>query len=165
MPVGRSRISFLAPIVALLTAAMVSSGFAAEDNHAGYYYPDPSSRETYVSRANTMEDANREVRLGFVIALTQKQLSERYAPSYAMFAKGDEANKMIVVAQGESGFRSLYQARGLLAQLTAVARSSQLFQELAVEDVFTFFDLAKLIGFKQITVTDGLSFAHQVKLE
>ena len=165
MHVKKSRVPFLAPLAALMMAAMVSSGFAQEDNHAGYYYPDPNSRETYVSRANTMGDADREVRLGFVIALTQQQLAESYAPTYAMFAKGTEANKMIVVAQGENGFRSLYQARGLLAQLTAVARSSQLFQELAVEDVFTFFDLAKLIGFKQITVTDGLSFAHQVKLE
>ena len=71
---------------------------------------------------------------------------------------------MIIVALGDRGFRSLYQARGVLAQLTAVSRTSQIFRDLGVEDYFTFFDLAKLLGFQLITVSDGESFAHQIDI-
>ena len=61
--------------------------------------------------------------------------------------------------------RTLYRARGVLAQLTARARGTELFRKLAVEDFFTFFDLAWMLGFQRITVSDGLAYAHQIKLE
>ena len=50
----------------------------------------------------------------------------------------------------------------LFAMLTAVARLTKLFQEYRVEELFTFFDLCKLLGFEQVTITDGYEFAHQV---
>jgi hypothetical protein len=34
-----------------------------------------------------------------------------------------------------------------------------------VAEVFTFFDLLKILGFDQITISDGDGFAHQVLLE
>jgi hypothetical protein len=55
--------------------------------------------------------------------------------------------------------------RAVLATMTAVARTMPIFVDNGVEDHFTFFDLAKILGFEQITVTDGDSFAHQVFLE
>ncbi len=50
------------------------------------------------------------------------------------------------------------------AILTAIARGTPFFQEQPESDRFTFFDLAKLLGFSQITYTDGASFAHQIEL-
>ena len=60
---------------------------------------------------------------------------------------------------------TLYRARAIFANLTAVARVMPIFRELGVQDWFTFFDLAKMLGFTQITITDGRAFAHQVILE
>ena len=40
-----------------------------------------------------------------------------------------------------------------------------IFQEYGVEDYFTFFDLAKMLGFVQITISNGRDFAHQVTLQ
>ena len=48
--------------------------------------------------------------------------------------------------------------------LTAVARGTPFFQEQPDADRFSFFDLAKLLGFEKITYTDGADFAHQIKL-
>ncbi len=48
---------------------------------------------------------------------------------------------------------------------TCVARASDLFREMGVGDFFAFFDMAKLFGFEQITVSDGDTFAHQVMLD
>jgi len=155
----------LATVVAAPLWLFAAAAQTASDRHAGYYYPLPVTEETYVSRANELPRAGREMRLAFVVGLTQEQLAKPYAPSYAIFAKGDESEKLIIVATGDGGFRTLYQARALLAQLTAMARTTRLFQDLAVENVFTFFDLARLLGFDRITISDGETFSHQITLE
>ena len=53
----------------------------------------------------------------------------------------------------------------MFANLTAVARTTPIFQDFGVQNFFTFFDLAKMLGFAQITISDGREFAHQVVLE
>ena len=53
----------------------------------------------------------------------------------------------------------------LLALLTAVARATPLFAQLGGEESFTFFDLLKILGFTQLTISDGETFAHQVTIE
>ncbi|MFC3229388.1 molybdopterin-guanine dinucleotide biosynthesis protein A [Marinibaculum pumilum] len=165
-PRRRARHSLLAVVAMSLALVLgVASSGHAEDRHEEYYYPSPVTSETYVSRAQIMPEAERATRLGFVTGLTQQLLSRPYPPGYVIFAKGNEAEKMIIVAVGDNGFRTLYQARALLAELTAVARSTSLLQELAVEDIFTFFDLARLLGFEQITISNGVDFSHQIELD
>ncbi|MBT7757204.1 MAG: molybdopterin-guanine dinucleotide biosynthesis protein A, partial [Rhodospirillaceae bacterium] len=44
------------------------------------------------------------------------------------------------------------------------ARASALFRNLAVEDIFTFFDLARMLGFERITVSDGKTYSHRIEL-
>ncbi len=158
--------------VAVLMAVLGGGPLAAQDlkegpveRHEGYYYPEVTSREVYASRANLLKEATRTTRIAFVTGLTQQQLAKPYAPPFAIFAKGELAEKLIIVSLGDHGFRTLYQARALLAQLTAVARTAPLVRDMRVEELFTFFDLLRLISFEQITVSDGETFAHQVKLE
>ena len=150
--------------ILLLMAAVWPATATAADRHAGYYYPDVMSEETYRARAQTMPEADREVRLGFVSAHTAEQMERNYPPRYALFAKGQDAEKLIIVGLDDS-FSTLFRARGVLAQLTAQARTTTLFRNLAVEDFFTFFDLAKMLGFSQITVTDGDDYAHRIDIE
>ncbi|HJP23075.1 MAG TPA: molybdopterin-guanine dinucleotide biosynthesis protein A [Alphaproteobacteria bacterium] len=137
----------------------------AEDRHEGYYYPAPGSREIYQVRAAALNKSGRQMRVGFITALGRQQVERPYAPRYAIFAKGDEAEKMIIVSLERGYLHTLYQARGLLAQLTAIARASPLFQQIGVQDYFTFFDLAGLLGFRRITISDGDTFAHQISLQ
>jgi len=134
------------------------------DRHEEYYYPKVSSRETYVSRARVMDDSDRARRLGFVSGLTQQLADMPYAPTYAIFAKGGEADRLIIVAYGEGQLNTIYRARALFASLTSLSRLTTLFRELQVEELFTFFDLCKLLGFRTITISDGALFAHQVTL-
>jgi len=143
----------------------LASSAAAEDRHAGYYYPEPQTQETYKARGDTLKEANRGLRIGFVTGLTKQLLAQPYAPTEAIFAKGAEAEKLIIVAFEDGRIDTLYRARALFANLTAVARLMPLFQEYGVQDWFTFFDLAKMLGFSQITISDGRDFAHQVQIE
>ena len=168
--------SFLSIILGAAALTLLATGSALAQNtassvdddgdrHAGYYYPEPSSQEVYGARAETMPQASRGLRLGFVTGFTGKQLEATYPPPYVMFAKGTEAQKLIIVAMEDDRVNSIYRARALFAMMTAFSRGLPIFRENGVEDRFTFFDLAKLLGFEQITITDGHDFAHRVIIE
>lgn len=137
---------------------------AAQDRHAGYYYPEPETREVYEARVPRLPGSDRLRRIGFVTVMTNEMLKNPYPPQFAIFAKGAEAEKLIISSLNENAYNTLYRARALFAMMTAIARSTQLFQEQPNADRFTFFDLAHLLGFEQITFTDGASFAHQIEL-
>lgn len=135
---------------------------ASADRHAGYYYPQPASREVYEARAATLADASRKRRILFVTELTNQMMNNPYPPPFAVFAKGAQAEKMIITSLYAGGYDTLYRMRALLALLSARARSTPVFTDYQVEDLFTFLDLLKLLGFEQLTVTDGDRFAHQI---
>ncbi len=159
----RGRRIVLAAVAAAAFAA--ASPAAAHDRHAGYYYPPPSTTETYQARAITLADADRQTRLRFVVGFTHRMLQNPYPPQFVMFAKGEEAEKLVIVGLRDGYLNTLYRARALLALLTSVLRGTDFLNELGVADFFTFFDLAKLLGFTQITISDGDAFTHQVVLE
>ncbi|MFO1059432.1 MAG: molybdopterin-guanine dinucleotide biosynthesis protein A [Dongiaceae bacterium] len=138
---------------------------ADEAHHAGYYYPTPTSTETYQARVQTLAEANRTRRIAFVTGVTQQLMAGKYEPSFAIFAKGDEADELIIVAFEEGEINTAYRARALLANLTALSRLTPFFRDNTIADQATFFDLCKLLGFTQVTVSDGDKFALQVKVE
>lgn len=148
-----------------LWLALVPSASQSGDRHSGYYYPTPQSEETYKARSRTLEESGRRSRIAFVTGLTNRMLQNPYPPEFAIFAKGAEAEKLIIVAVKSNSYNTLFRMRGLLATLTAVARATPLFREAAVQEFFTFFDLCKMLGFERITVSDGRSFAHRIVLE
>jgi len=133
-------------LAALLAALVLSGPAAASDRHAGYYYPEPQTREEYEARAVTLADSDRTRRIAFVTQLTNELLTKPYPPQFVVFAKGADAEKLIIVSLYDGAFDTLYRARALLAELTSVARLSRIFQEHRVEEIFTFFDLLKLLG-------------------
>ncbi|MFT5393070.1 MAG: hypothetical protein ACI8PT_003268 [Gammaproteobacteria bacterium] len=147
----------------LLASAMLGPTTAyALERHAGYYYPLPASSETYEARASPLSEANRKRRIAFITELTNEMMAGDYPPPFALFAKGTEAQKLILTGLYDGGYNTLFRMRALLAVLTARARTTPIFREHQVEDVFTFLDLLKLLGFEQLTVTDGDRFAHRI---
>ena len=149
----------------LLLCLSANTLSAKQDRHTGYYYPKPSSEEVYTARAATLANASRKRRIVFVTELVNTMMSKPYPPPFAIFAKGSEAEKMIITGLYDNSYNTLYRMRGLLALLSARARSTPIFHEYQVEDLFTYLDLLKLLGFKQLTVTDGDQFAHQINIE
>ena len=152
-------------LVAALLLSCLAANASAADRHAGYYYPEPATKETYKARTLTLGEANREMRIRFIVTLTNQMLGQPYPPQFAVFVKGAEAEKLIIVALRDDYLDTLYRARALFAMLTSVARSSRFITEHGLQDFVTFFDLAKLLGFSQITISDGDAFAHQVIFE
>ena len=135
------------------------------DHHEGYYYAKPGSIEHYPARVYTLPDSDRVRRQAFVIGLTKQLIGGQYAPSYAVFAKGNGSDKLIIVALADGQLNTIYRARALLATFTSVARSTPFFQQNTQPDEATFLDLLKLLGFKQVTVSDGREFTHQIIID
>lgn len=135
------------------------------DLHAGYYYPKPETYEHYTSSAPTMPDSDKIRRQAFVIGLTKQLLGGQYAPYYAIFAKGGQSDKLIIVGLVDGQLNTVYRARALLATLTSVARATSFFQQTTHPEEATFFDLLKLLGFRRVTLTDGKAFAHQITID
>ncbi|MBL8708177.1 MAG: hypothetical protein JNL25_03190 [Rhodospirillaceae bacterium] len=132
------------------------------DHHEGYYYPAPQTVEHYQARVVTLPDSDEIRRQGFVIGMARQQLAAQYAPDYAIFAKGDESQKLVIIGLHDGALDTIYRARALFASMTLVARSTPFFQKNTQPEEATFFDLLKLLGFTQVTISDGKSFAHQV---
>lgn len=163
---NRARLCVAAAILIIsgMGPAWAQSSAQSGDRHAGYYYPELKTTEVYEARVPLLPGSDRVRRVGFVTVLTGEMLKNAYAPQFAIFAKGEDAEKLIITALHENSYNTLYRARGLFAILTAIARNTQLFREQPDSDRYTFFDLAHLLGFKQITFTDGASFSHQIEL-
>lgn len=151
--------------VALWGVAATAAQAQSDDRHVGYYYPEPTSTEVYEARAYTVPEAGRKVRVAFVTGITTEQNKAPYPPQAAIFAKGAEAEKLIIVALEDGRIDTVFRARAIFAQMTAVARLLPVFAQLGVEDYYTFFDLAKMMGFEQITISNGREFAHQVVIQ
>ena len=119
----------LLSVLPLLLAFIVVAPANGNDRHAGYYYPPIASDEFYRARSRVMDNANRAMRIGFIVAQTEAQRKRIYPPRYAIFTKGDEAEKLIIVGLDGHSLNTVYRARGVLAQLTASARANIHFLE------------------------------------
>lgn len=152
---------FLAAALALVLILAAGQPVRADDRHEGYYYPEVTTRETYPARAPTLPDSDRLRRVSFIVALAQQQTNRPYPPRWAIFAKGAEAEKLLIVALQDGVIATEYQARAMLAMLTAVARGLPGFDAEALDENYTFLDLLAIMGFELLTVSDGRDYAIQ----
>jgi hypothetical protein len=146
-------------------AAPKAAAAPAEDRYIGYYYPKPTSTEVFESQLQTIAGVERAQRIQFTTVVSQGTIQSAYRVPYAVFAKGEKADKMIIVGMQQGELNTVYRMRALLANMTTMSRLSPFFQERTVAEDATFFDLLKLLGFKELTVTDGEKVTHQVTIK
>jgi hypothetical protein len=146
-------------------AAAPAATPAGEDRYVGYYYPKPTTTENYTSAMQTIPGAERAQRVQFVTVVSQGTIQSAYRVPYAVFVKGDKAEKLIMVGLQPGEMASLYRIRAILANMTTMSRLSPFFQERTVAEDANFYDLLKLLGFTQLTVTDGEKLSYQVNIK
>ena len=153
------------PAKAAATAPAAAPKAAGEDRYIGYYYPKPTATETFESTMQTIAGAERAQRIQFVTVVSQGTIQSAYRVPYAVFAKGEKADRMIIVGMQQGELNTVYRMRALLANMTTMSRLSPFFQERTVAEDATFFDLLKLLGFRELTVTDGEKITLQVTIK
>lgn len=141
----------------------LATGPATADDRADYYYPPVASSEVFDRTLTPTPPADRNVRIGFVTQVTQQQLQAAFPARYVLFAKGSDAQELIIMALDDEVFKTLFRARGVMAQLTAPTRTTQFFVENNLSGVATFYDMLKIMGFRLLTLTDGTTWSHQVE--
>ncbi len=145
--------------------AVAAKAATSDDRYVGYYYPKPTSTETFELSMQTIAGAERAQRIQFVTVVSQGTIQSAYRVPYAVFAKGEKADKMIIVGMQQGELNTIYRMRALLANMTTMSRLSPFFQERTVAEDATFFDLLKLLGFHELTITDGEKLTHQVTIK
>ena len=153
------------PAKAAATAPAAAPKAAGEDRYIGYYYPKPTATETFESSMQTIAGAERAQRVQFVTVVSQGTIQSAYRVPYAVFAKGEKADRLIIVGMQQGELNTIYRMRALLANMTTMSRLSPFFQERTVAEDATFFDLLKLLGFRELTVTDGEKTTLQVTIK
>lgn len=149
-------------IALLLAVPTVAPSQEADDRRADYYYPPITSTERFRRVMTAPPRSDRSDRIGFVDALTRGQIAAAYAPRFAVFAKGDEAEHLIVVALADGVFDTLFRARAVMAQLSVPVRATQFFAAQGLDDRATFYDMLRMIGFETLTISDGRTWSHRV---
>ena len=148
-----------------LALAVAMAGGASADSRSGYYYPAITSEEVFQRSFQQTPPADREVRINFITQITKAQIEAPENPRFSIFAKGQRAQHMVIVALDDEIFRTLYRARAQLAQLTSNARSTDFFINNNIQFSATWFDLAKLLGFEDIVISDGVIWSHKIVLD
>ena len=146
-------------------AAAAVPKVAGEDRYIGYYYPKPTATETFESTMQTIAGAERAQRVQFVTVVSQGTIQSAYRVPYAVFAKGEKGDRLIIVGMQQGELNTVYRMRALLANMTTMSRLSPFFQERTVAEDATFFDLLKLLGFREVTITDGEKTTLQVTIK
>jgi hypothetical protein len=153
------------PAKAAATAPAAAPKAPGEDRYIGYYYPKPTATETFESSMQTIAGAERAQRIQFVTVVSQGTIQSAYRVPYAVFAKGEKADRLIIVGLQQGELNTIYRMRALLANMTTMSRLSPFFQERTVAEDATFFDLLKLLGFRELTITDGEKTTLQVAIK
>lgn len=159
-----TRVLSIALAFLLFQSALIGSATAntASDRYIGYYYPAPGQIEIYCARLPILKDSNKKRRVGFIIGIKDGMNKQPYESPYAVFAKGSESAKLIVISKMDGYLETVYRARALLADLSTSARTTPIFAKSQAPEELTFLDLISLLGFQSVTLSDGNSFAHQI---
>ena len=154
----------IAAIIAVSLAVASFGGAAWAAGRDSYYYPPVNSEEVFARDLALAPIPKRAVRVGLINRITRTQLAAPESPRFVIFAKGDEAKHMIIIALDDQVFKTVYRARAVLAQLTSNVRSVDFFAS-NIEDYATWFDLAKMLGFDDLVISDGATWSHRVIFE
>ena len=158
-------IRLLAPLAFCLTATFATAQSGAGDRYVGYYYPPITSGEKFERVVRSVPGVSRSVRVDFLNKLTAAQLAAPESPRFVFFAKGEKADKMILVALDDEVFSTLFRARALMAQLTVSIRSGGFFREQELQSVVTFYDMLQLLQFDTLVISDGEEWSHKIDFE
>ncbi|MEM6662442.1 MAG: hypothetical protein AAF666_09720 [Pseudomonadota bacterium] len=157
------RALLILTLIALAAPALADSH--KKDKREGYYYPPVSSEEIFAREIPGAPPADRGVRTNFIVEMTRAMLEAPDTPPYVIFAKGGQAEHMVIIGLNDQMFKTLYRARAVLAQLTGNARGTEFFRKNNLQSVATWFDLAKMMDFEDIVISDGETWSHRVRLE
>ena len=155
-------IRLIATLSLCVMASFATAQTGAGDRYVGYYYPPITSGETFERVVRSVPGVGRNVRVDFINKLTAAQLATPESPRFVFFAKGQKADKLILVALDDEVFSTMFRARALMAQLTVSVRQGGFFRGQELQSVVTFYDMLQLLQFDTLVISDGENWSHKI---
>jgi hypothetical protein len=132
---------------------------------AGVYFPTPTSAETREPEFRSGIDPGPERRQFFTDQVNlAAATSARQAPIVVQ-AVGEERRTLVFTVLETTSEPTPYLARALLARATSIIRFAPAIAEMGISQDFDVYNMASLLGFTSIVVTDGRDFAHEIRIQ
>lgn len=131
---------------------------------AGTYYPAVTSRDAPDIRFVRMAGVGPQQREFFVDQINIAAVTPGRTMSIVAQAIGEDRDTLVILYLGDEGEMTPYLARGLLARMTSVTRSAPAIAGMGLSSEFDIYNMAAVLGFRRIIVTDGRDFSHQADL-
>lgn len=131
---------------------------------AGIYFPPPTSFESPQVRFAQMGGVGANQRQLFVDQVNVAATNTGRSVPVVAQAVGSENHTLVLIYLTAENDMTPYLARGILARLTSIARFAPAIAEMGLTAEFDIYNMAAVMGFERIVVSDGRSFAHQANL-
>ncbi len=136
-----------------------------ETSGAGVFFPPVTSVATPDIRFPTLDGVGPQERSRFVDQVNIAAATQgRSGPIIIIQAVGDGGKTLVFTHLDAEGPMTPYLARGILARLTSIFRFAPAITELGLSSEIDIYNMAAVLGFERIIVTDGRNFAHEARL-
>lgn len=131
----------------------------------GTYFPAVSSVETPEIRFARVAGVGVQQRNVVVDQLNLAVATNGGTLPIVVQAVGQDRSTLVFTYMNADSTMTPYIARGILARLSSLSRLLPVVNELGLSSEVDVYNVAVVLGFERIIVTDGRNFAHQANLD
>ena len=132
---------------------------------AGQFFPPVTTMVARPVRFGAMNGASPEQRQYFTDRVNMETSGRGLTAPIAVQSTGDDQDVLVVMVSGFNEPLTPYISRGLLARMTSIIRFAPTITEMGLSQELDVYDVAAVLGFTQIVVTDGREVSYGTKLE
>lgn len=147
--------------------SFVSADVSTEANAAtgeGIYYPTVTISDQPEIRFGPVLGAGPQERQFFVDQINRAAMTSETEIALTVQAVGTENQTLLFMPLGRDGTPTPYIAKAMLARMTSVLRVAPAIMEMGVSQEMDVYNMAAILGFERIIVTDGRGFAYQANV-
>ena len=146
------------------SADPVTTAVPVPETGEGLFFPPVTSSETPEIRFGAVAEIGAPQRQRFADQINLVTTgAERPIPLVAQ-AVGTEATTLVLLNLEPEAYLTPYIARAMLARMTSLTRAIPAVAEMGIDEAFDIYNLAAVMGFDAIIVTDGRDFSHEARL-
>ncbi|MBU2607321.1 MAG: hypothetical protein KKC43_15695 [Alphaproteobacteria bacterium] len=131
----------------------------------GQFFPPVTAVEARPVRFGAMTGASPEQRQYFTDRVNMETSGRGLTAPIVVQSTGVDQDVLVVMVSGFNEPLTPYISRGLLARMTSIIRFAPTIAEMGLSQELDVYDVAAVLGFKQIVVTDGKEVSYVTKLE
>jgi len=137
---------------------------ADSDTGEGIYYPKVTISEQPEIRFSPILGAGPQERQFFVDQINRAATTSERDIALVVQAVGSENQTLLFMPLGREASPTIYIAKAMLARMTSVLRFAPAITEMGISQEMDVYNMAAILGFKRIVLTDGRAFSYQANV-